>query len=105
MKREGSHRTTRFFTALLSAHPFFKRSRRNREAEAVADEFHSVRAGGVQFAVRALGLDDEGSGLRSHHLAIALWVAKVDQQFDVARHVQIAAGDIDELHGALRPVW
>src|SRR3954462_785123 len=64
----------------------------------------AVGAGGVEIAVGAFGFDDQRGGFALVELAIALWIADVDQQFDITNHVQVAARDVAKLHGAFLPI-
>ncbi|MFM1943999.1 MAG: hypothetical protein RI897_2981 [Verrucomicrobiota bacterium] len=93
-----------FLGPCLGAHAVFERAGGDGETEVIADVGDSIGAGGVQIAVGAFGFDDEGGGFGAHDFAIALGVADMDQEFGVAQHIHVSAGDIDELHGTVGPI-
>src|SRR5206468_9154868 len=96
-------RKSKIANSALRSHALFEGARGDGEAEVVTHEGDPVRAGGVEIAKRALRLDDERGGLGARDLAVTLWVTDVDQHLHVAGKVQIAAGQVGELHGAIRP--
>lgn len=88
----------------LAAHAVLEGAGGDGEAEVVFHVAHTVGAAVVEILVGALGFDDEGRGLGAVELAVALGVADVEEEFGVALHVQVAAAEVGELHGALGPV-
>src|SRR5204863_535856 len=82
-------------------HAFLERTRRQRETKIVPHILDAVGTGRVEVAVGALRLDNQRRGFPAHHFAITLRIANVDQQFDVAPHVQVAGREVGELHRAL----
>ena len=64
----------------------------------------ALNGGGVRIAIVALSLSDERGSLGAHNFGVAGGVADVDQHFDVAHHVEVAAAKVGELHCAVAPV-
>src|SRR2546430_8036697 len=84
-------------------HAFLEGTGRERETKTVAHVSNAVGAGGVEIAESALGFDNQRCGFPAHDFAVALRIADVNQQLDVARQVQVAGWQIGELHRALLP--
>src|SRR6266540_6702789 len=97
-----SRRGQRF--PILRSHAFLERPGGQGKTEVVAHIGDAIGAGGVEIAVGALGFDDERCGLCAHDFAVTLRIADVDEHFGVAWQVQVAAGQIGELHRTVRPV-
>src|SRR6266487_6902880 len=76
---------------ILRSHTFLERSGGQGEAEVIAHVGDAIGARRVEIAKGALGFDDERCGLGTHHFAVTLRIADVDQHLGVAWQVDIAA--------------
>ena len=87
----------------LSAHAFFETSGGSGPAKIVGHISNAGSARVIEVFVGGFGFDNQRCARGSVVLAVTVLITDMEQQFDVALHIQVTAGQVGKLHGSTRP--